>query len=100
MVKIGGVRTLFRMPDLFSFGLGGGSHVQGDPPRIGPLSVGYRLPIESLAFGGEQLTTTDVAVASGVLSLGDPVRVSSSSLTSASVCLMKRVVWSKRLLIA
>jgi N-methylhydantoinase A/oxoprolinase/acetone carboxylase beta subunit len=76
VVKIGGVRTLFRMPDLFSFGLGGGSHVQGDPPRIGPLSVGYRLPIESLAFGGEQLTTTDVAVASGVLSLGDAARVS------------------------
>ena len=27
VVKVGGVRTLFRMPDLLSIGLGGGSHV-------------------------------------------------------------------------
>jgi N-methylhydantoinase A/oxoprolinase/acetone carboxylase beta subunit len=26
-VEVGGVRTNFRMPDVFSFGLGGGSHV-------------------------------------------------------------------------
>ena len=42
VVKIGGVRTLFRMPDLFSFGLGGGSHVSLDPRR-GRAVVG-RLP--------------------------------------------------------
>ncbi|MEZ4717991.1 MAG: hydantoinase/oxoprolinase family protein [Caldilineaceae bacterium] len=27
-VRVGGVRTNFRMPDVYSFGLGGGSHVQ------------------------------------------------------------------------
>ncbi|MCE3257606.1 MAG: hyuA, partial [Nitrobacter vulgaris] len=43
VVNIGGVRTLFRMPDLMSFGLGGGSHVSLDPVKIGPVSVGYRL---------------------------------------------------------
>ena len=43
VVKIGGVRTLFRMPDLLSIGLGGGSHVSLDPVAVGPLSVGYRL---------------------------------------------------------
>src|SRR5437867_4889320 len=42
VVEIGGVRTLFRMPDLLSLGLGGGSHVTLDPLSIGPVSVGYR----------------------------------------------------------
>ena len=52
VVKVGGVRTLFRMPDLLSIGLGGGSHVQLDPLKVGPVSVGYRLLKEGIAFGG------------------------------------------------
>jgi N-methylhydantoinase A/oxoprolinase/acetone carboxylase beta subunit len=75
VVKIGGVRTLFRMPDLMSIGLGGGSHVSLDPLTVGPLSVGYRLLKEGIAFGGRQLTTTDIAVAAGRLDLGDRARV-------------------------
>ncbi len=75
VVQVGGVRTLFRMPDLFSFGLGGGSHVALDPLAIGPLSVGYRLMRDGIAFGGSQLTTTDVAVAAGILPIGDKARV-------------------------
>lgn len=75
VVQVGGVRTLFRMPDLFSFGLGGGSHVSLDPLAIGPLSVGYRLMRDGLAFGGTQLTTTDVAVAEGMLAIGDRSKV-------------------------
>jgi len=75
VVKVGGVRTLFRMPDLLSIGLGGGSHVVLDPLKVGPLSVGYRLLKEGIAFGGSQLTTTDIAVASGVLQLGDRKKV-------------------------
>jgi N-methylhydantoinase A/oxoprolinase/acetone carboxylase beta subunit len=75
VVQVGGVRTLFRMPDLFSFGLGGGSHVCLDPLAIGPLSVGYRLMRDGLAFGGTQLTTTDVAVAEGMLAIGDRSKV-------------------------
>ena len=75
VVKVGGVRTLFRMPDLLSIGLGGGSHVQLDPLEVGPVSVGYRLLKEGIAFGGKQLTTTDIAVASGVLTLGDKAKV-------------------------
>jgi N-methylhydantoinase A/oxoprolinase/acetone carboxylase beta subunit len=69
------VRTLFRMPDLLSIGLGGGSHVALDPVKVGPLSVGYRLVKDGIAFGGRQLTTTDVAVATGVLALGDRAKV-------------------------
>ncbi len=75
VVEIGGVRTLFRMPDVTSFGLGGGSHVCLDPPTIGPRSVGYRLLTESLAFGGGQLTATDIAVAAGIVALGDRAKV-------------------------
>ncbi|MPZ33461.1 MAG: hydantoinase/oxoprolinase family protein [Rhodospirillales bacterium] len=75
VVKVGGVRTLFRMPDLLSIGLGGGSHVSLDPIKVGPVSVGYRLLKDGVAFGGKQLTTTDIAVASGVLKLGDKSKV-------------------------
>lgn len=75
VVKVGGVRTLFRMPDLLSIGLGGGSHVELDPVKVGPLSVGYRLLKEGIAFGGKQLTTTDIAVATGTLQLGDRKKV-------------------------
>jgi N-methylhydantoinase A/oxoprolinase/acetone carboxylase beta subunit len=75
VVEIGGVRTLFRMPDLLSLGLGGGTLVQGDPPDVGPRSVGYRLVNESRVFGGATLTATDVAVAAGLVDLGDRRRV-------------------------
>ena len=52
VVEVGGVRTLFRMPDLLSIGLGGGSIVERDPLAVGPRSVGYRLTREALVFGG------------------------------------------------
>ena len=74
-VEVGGVRTLFRMPDLLSIGLGGGSHVRGDEPRVGPDSVGYRLTERGLAFGGPDLTATDIGVAAGLIDLGDPARL-------------------------
>jgi N-methylhydantoinase A/oxoprolinase/acetone carboxylase beta subunit len=71
-VDVGGVRTNFRMPDVISVGLGGGSLVQSDPLTVGPRSVGYRLTEEALVFGGDTLTATDVAVASGAAEIGDP----------------------------
>ncbi len=74
-VDVGGVRTNFRMPDVYSFGLGGGSLVRQAPLRIGPQSVGYRLTKEAIVFGGETLTTSDVAVAAGFAEFGDPSRL-------------------------
>jgi len=71
-VEIGGVRTNFRMPDVLSFGLGGGSIISTDPLRIGPQSVGYELTTKALVFGGSVLTATDVAVAGGLADIGDP----------------------------
>jgi N-methylhydantoinase A/oxoprolinase/acetone carboxylase beta subunit len=76
-VEVGGVRTAFRMPDLLSIGLGGGTLVDpADPAKIGPVSVGYQLTERALVFGGSELTCTDIAVASGLLQLGDEARVS------------------------
>ena len=76
-VDIGGVRTNFRMPDLLSIGLGGGSLVvdDGEHVQIGPRSVGFRILTEALVFGGKQLTATDIAVAAGYADIGDRDRV-------------------------
>jgi len=74
VVEIGEVRTLFRMPDLLSIGLGGGSIVTEHPLAVGPRSVGYRLTREALVFGGSTLTATDAAVAAGVVSIGEPAK--------------------------
>ena len=74
-VEIAGVRTNFRMPDMLSIPLGGGSLVQPEPLRIGPASTGYRLREEARVFGGDTLTTTDIAVAAGQAAVGDPRRV-------------------------
>jgi N-methylhydantoinase A/oxoprolinase/acetone carboxylase beta subunit len=84
VVKVGGVRTLFRMPDLTSIGLGGGSHVVMDPLTVGPLSVGYRLLQDGVAFGGRQLTATDIAVASGLVQLGERSKVTHLDPTSCA----------------
>src|SRR5437588_2657452 len=71
-VEIGQVRTNFRMPDVLSFGLGGGSLVRSNGElRIGPDSVGYELTSKALIFGGEILTATDIAVAAGRAEFGD-----------------------------
>jgi len=71
VVEVGGVRTLFRMPDLLSIGLGGGSIVEAAPLAVGPKSVGYRLIRDAVVFGGEILTATDIAVAADVARIGD-----------------------------
>ncbi|ALJ80369.1 hydantoinase/oxoprolinase N-terminal domain-containing protein [Ketogulonicigenium vulgare] len=76
-VEVGGVRTNFRMPDVFSIGLGGGSLVvdAAGGVKVGPTSVGYRIATEALVFGGSTLTTTDLVVADGGAVIGDPAKV-------------------------
>jgi N-methylhydantoinase A/oxoprolinase/acetone carboxylase beta subunit len=85
-VDIGGVRTSFRMPDLISIGLGGGSLVRkdGEGVRIGPDSVGYRLTEEGIVFGGGTLTATDIAVALGRVDLGDAGKLPAGILELAT----------------
>ncbi len=71
-VEIGGIRTNFRMPDLVTIALGGGTVISGGSGdvRIGPRSVGYLLQREALVFGGTTPTLTDSAVAAGRADLG------------------------------
>lgn len=75
---IGGVRTNFRMPDVVTIGLGGGSIVREGPDgsvTVGPDSVGYQITEKALIFGGDTLTATDIAVRLGMFRLGDPEKV-------------------------
>ena len=74
-VDVGGVKTNFRMPDILSIGLGGGSLVRDGGRRIGPDSVGYELTTRARVFGGDTLTATDLAVSAGAADIGDPERV-------------------------
>lgn len=66
-VEVGGVRTNFRMPDLVSIAIGGGTVVHGQENEVvlGPESVGYRITSEARCFGGGTTTLTDIAVALG-----------------------------------
>lgn len=72
-VEVGDIRTNFRMPDIISVGLGGGSIVRSENGKItvGPDSVGFQIGQEALVFGGHTLTTTDIAVRLGLADLGD-----------------------------
>ena len=73
VAQVGGVATNFRMPDVLSLGIGGGSLVtyDGNQVTVGPQSVGYRLEERALVFGGRDLTGTDIAVAGGLAEIGD-----------------------------
>jgi N-methylhydantoinase A/oxoprolinase/acetone carboxylase beta subunit len=77
-VTIGGARTNFRMPDITAIGVGGGTLVKevGDKVIVGPESVGYQITEKSLIFGGDTLTTSDIAVRLGMMDLGDSNLVS------------------------
>jgi N-methylhydantoinase A/oxoprolinase/acetone carboxylase beta subunit len=73
LVGISGVRTNFRMPDLVTVPLGGGSVVvaDGDDVHVGPDSVGHRVTESALVFGGSTPTLSDAAVAGGRVAMGD-----------------------------
>lgn len=56
-MKIAGVRTNFTIPDVHSIALGGGSIVRAATRiSVGPDSVGARLDVDSLTFGGNIMT--------------------------------------------
>jgi len=71
VIKVGGIRTNFRMPDISALGLGGGSLVDKTGNSVGPKSVGHALVQEGLVFGGNTLTATDIVVAAGHASVGN-----------------------------
>lgn len=73
-VEIEGVRTNFRMPDIISIGIGGGSIVREKDGvvTVGPDSVGYGITHEAVAFGGHILTATDCLLALGLATIDHP----------------------------
>ena len=96
-VTIGGIRTNFRMPDVVSIGLGGGSIVrekQDGTITVGPDSVGYKISEKAKVFGGDVLTATDIAVRLGMAEIGDKQLVSDIPLEFAEKALkeIKRLV--------
>jgi len=70
--SIGGVTLNFRMPDVLSIGIGGGSLVtakQNGEFKVGPESCGKNLTKESSVFGGKSLTLTDLASVTGLFEI-------------------------------
>lgn len=73
VIELGGVKTNFAMADVLSIALGGGTIVDLNIPTSPCLtskSVGFQLSERSRVFGGDTLTTTDIAVANGWLDVG------------------------------
>lgn len=96
-VTIGGVRTNFRMPDIISVGLGGGSIVRQHPDgsvTVGPDSVGYEITSRAMVFGGDVMTATDIAVRLGMTDIGDASLVASidENLAKAAIDQIRAMV--------
>ena len=97
-VEIGDVRTNFRMPDLVSVGLGGGSLVrqlEDGSVTVGPDSVGYLVTKKARCFGGDTLTATDIVVAKGLAEgVGDPTLVADlePALVDAAYAEITRII--------
>jgi N-methylhydantoinase A/oxoprolinase/acetone carboxylase beta subunit len=72
-ITISGVRTNIRAPDITAIGLGGGSivNIENEKITVGPVSVGYQLTTKGIAWGGDTLTATDIALAKGVMQIND-----------------------------
>ncbi|KAK4684534.1 uncharacterized protein P7C73_g5641, partial [Tremellales sp. Uapishka_1] len=93
-----GVPLNFSMPHVHSFGLGGGSRVRVNETTgkvtVGPDSVGYRIE-QSMAFGGETLTTTDIVVAAGLtkgVGNSELVKTVSPKVIAAAQARMKSMI--------
>ena len=69
--QIGGVLTNFRMPDVVTIGIGGGTIVRfkEDKCQLGPDSVGYLLKEKGVSFGGFTLTLSDFFLANDQLQI-------------------------------
>lgn len=89
-IIVGGVETNFRMPDILSIGLGGGSVIhkaEDGTVSVGPDSVGYMITEKAKVFGGDVVTATDIAVKLGMVTLGNPELVADIPEEDASKAL-------------
>ncbi|KPI39285.1 uncharacterized protein AB675_5173 [Cyphellophora attinorum] len=89
------IKTFSSGPTNSMRGLGGGSLIRqnGTEYSVGPDSVGYLLTSKAKIFGGDVLTATDIAVASG-LDIGDRSKVSdiSSEMVTGARQRMKKML--------
>lgn len=84
--EIDGIKANFRLPDIVSVPIGGGSLVHDNDTGmvIGPESVGSDLSKFSQSFGGNKMTLTDVEVAAGTVTIGsDTVDIGEELIQSA-----------------
>ena len=59
-VEFSGIRTNFRMADVLSIPLGGGSIINQKTPYLSNQSLGNRITTDSLSFNGSTTTITDI----------------------------------------
>ena len=59
-VEFSGIRTNFRMADVLSIPLGGGSIINQKTPYVSNQSLGNRITTDSLSFNGTITTITDI----------------------------------------
>lgn len=97
-VELGEVRTNFRMPDILALAIGGGTRVDISSSDIvlGPESVGHSLISQALSFGGDTLTLTDVALATGQMNWSDntplqPINVDANKLKQIYQLMVERI---------
>jgi N-methylhydantoinase A/oxoprolinase/acetone carboxylase beta subunit len=75
--NIGGVKTNFRMPDIISIALGGGTIIKAinNTLVLQKQSVGYNVIQKALAFGGDTFTLTDIAIANNQLQIENSLSI-------------------------
>lgn len=75
---IGGIPLNFRMPDVLSLPIGGGSVIRrhNNGYSFGPDSIGSRLFQESCLFGGQTITLTCAAAVCGLIAQKGPIPLS------------------------
>jgi len=71
-VDFSGIRTNFRMADVLSIPLGGGTMINNTAPFISELSVGNEITSKSLSFGGNITTVTDIYASESKINFSTP----------------------------
>ena len=71
-VDFSGIRTNFRMADVLSIPLGGGTMINNFAPFVSELSVGNEITSKSLSFGGSVPTVTDVYASESKINFSIP----------------------------
>jgi N-methylhydantoinase A/oxoprolinase/acetone carboxylase beta subunit len=89
-LSLAGVRSNFRIPDVLSIALGGGTVIAEDGSAVGPESVGFRITEQARIFGGDTLTFSDIAIGAGAGSMGDPTLV--ADVPEATVAAAMQIV--------